>query len=222
MTPGAPHVLVVAKAPVPGLAKTRLGDRVGMTPAADMAAAALLDTLDACASAFPPGHRHVAMTGDLARAARHCDLVAALEGWRVFEQRGDSFAERLTHAHADLGGAPVVQIGMDTPQVTGDLLAAASALLDRHEAVLGPAGDGGWWLLALRDPAWASVLRDVPASTPETGALTRAALVGLGLDVGETVALRDVDDVEDARIVAAAAGQTRFASAWLDVDGVAR
>ena len=153
MTRGDPHVLVVAKAPVPGLAKTRLGHRIGMTTAADLAAAALLDTLDACVEAFGPGHRHVAMTGDFSVAVRRDELDDALRGWRVFEQRGATFGERLAHAHADLGAAPVVQIGMDTPQLTGDLLTSAGALLEHHDAVLGPAEDGGWWLLALRDPA---------------------------------------------------------------------
>ncbi len=162
------------------------------------------------------------MTGDLAAACRRDDLVSALDGWRVFEQRGSTFAERLAHAHADLGAGPVVQIGMDTPQVTGDVLASSAALLDEHDAALGPAEDGGWWLLALRDPAWAAVLRDVPASTPETGALTRAALEALGLDVGETVALRDVDEVDDARVVAASAGGTHFATAWFDTAGAVR
>ena len=218
MTGGDPHVLVVAKAPVPGLAKTRLGQQVGMTRAADLAAAALLDTLDACVEAFGPGHRHVAMTGDLAAAVRRDELDAALHGWRVFEQRGTTFGERLAHAHADLGAAPVVQIGMDTPHVTGDLLSSAGALLDDHDAVLGPAEDGGWWLLALRDPAAAVVLRHVPMSTPETAALTRAALEAGGLDVGETVARRDVDEVADAGVVAAGARHTRFAAAWLVAD----
>ncbi len=214
--------LVMSKAPVPGEAKTRLAADVGDHAAAELAAAALLDTLDACGSVFGPGHRHLAITGDLSAAARRAELVTALDGWRVFEQRGSTFAERLAHAHADLGPGPVVQIGMDTPQVTTDQLASACALLQRHDAVLGPAEDGGWWLLALRDPNWARVLRGVPTSTPETGAHTRAALEALGLDVAEAAMLRDVDEVEDARVVAAGAAHTRFASAWFETVGAPR
>lgn len=207
------RVLVVAKAPVPGLAKTRLGARIGMTAAAEVAAAALLDTLAECAAAFP-GECHVALTGDLSRAAHGEEITAALAGWEVHPQRGDGFAERLAHAHADVGPGPVVQIGMDTPQATGDHLRAAAAGLDDHDAVLGHAEDGGWWVLALRDPAHAAVLRGVPPSTPDTGSRTLAALRGRGLRVGDTATLRDVDEVEDAVAVAALAPNGRFAAAW--------
>ena len=61
-------VLVVAKAPVPGLAKTRLAATLGDEVAADIAAAALLDTLDAVAQT-PASARVVAMTGDLSGRA---------------------------------------------------------------------------------------------------------------------------------------------------------
>jgi len=208
-----PRILVVAKAPVPGLAKTRLGDRIGMPAAAEVAAAALLDTLAQCETAFADD-RHVAMTGDLSQAARGDEIEAALRGWDVREQRGDGFAERLTHAHADIGPGPVVQIGMDTPQVTAALLLEAAGGLRDHDAVLGPAEDGGWWVLALRDPADADVLRAVPPSTPDTGALTLAALRERGLDVATAITLRDVDEVEDAVAVAALAPDGRFAAAW--------
>ena len=216
-----PRILVVAKAPVPGLAKTRLGDRVGMPAAADIAAAALLDTLAQCEIAFLGG-RHVALTGDVTQSARREEIEAALHGWTVHEQRGDGFAERLAHAHADLGPGPVVQIGMDTPHVTADLLVEVTAGLRDHDAVLGLAEDGGWWVLALRDPADAEVLRDIPPSTPETGALTLAALRELGLDVATVDTLRDVDTVEDAVAVAALVPASRFAAAWSGAHEVAR
>ena len=103
---------------------------------------------------------------------------------------------------------------MDTPHLTPDLLLAAAAGLDDHDAVLGPAEDGGWWVLALRDPAHASVLRDVPMSTATTGADTLAALTAAGLDVGTTATLRDVDEVADADAVARLAPGSRFAEAW--------
>lgn len=208
-----PRILVVAKAPVPGLAKTRLGERIGMSAAADVAAAALLDTLTQCATAFATG-RHLAITGDLALAARGPELEAALQDWQVHEQRGEGFAERLVHAHADLGPGPVVQIGMDTPQVTPELLLEAAAGIRSHDAVLGPAEDGGWWLLALRDPAEAVALRDVRPSTPDTGTLTLAALRARRLDVATAPTLRDVDEVADAVAVAALAPAGRFAAAW--------
>jgi uncharacterized protein len=166
----------------------------------------------------------MALTGDLARAARGRELAAQLRGWSVFAQVGDSFAERLAAAHAEVGrrtAAPTVQIGMDTPQVTEALLRAVAAGLDDHAAVLGDARDGGWWVLALREPAGAAALRDVPMSAPDTGARTREALQQRGLGVGEAPLLRDVDTVADAEAVAAEAPGSRFAAAWsLVTEGV--
>jgi rSAM/selenodomain-associated transferase 1 len=206
-------VLVVAKAPEAGRVKTRLGAEIGMELAADVAAAALLDTLAAATSAVGAGHCHLSLAGDLERGAQGPELRAALAGWTVHAQRGPDFGARLADAHARTPG-PVVQIGMDTPHVTPDLLLAAASGLEDHDAVLGPAEDGGWWVLALREPARAAVLSGVRMSTPTTGADTRAALAEAGLDVGTTVTLRDVDEVADAELVARLVPGSRFAEAW--------
>jgi uncharacterized protein len=207
-------VLVTAKAPVPGLAKTRLAATVGDDAAADLAAAALLDTLTAAEAAAGREHRVAALTGDLRRSARAERLDRALRDWRVVPQRGEGFDQRLAAAHADAGPGPVVQVGMDTPQVTADLLQAVADALAGDDAVLGPAPDGGWWVLGLRDPAHAEALVGVPMSTAHTYDDTRAALLARGLRVGTTATLRDVDDAADAEAVAAAAPGTLFARAW--------
>ena len=210
--------LVVAKAPVPGEAKTRLGRVVGAELAADLAAAAWLDTVEACVSAFGVGRCHLALTGDLARAARSAELTEAISGWTVHEQRGEGFAERLRHAHDDAAaaaGAPVVQVGMDTPQLEPrHLLEVGSLLRDEADAVLGPADDGGWWLLGVGGPHLLAHLSDVPMSTADTGRLTQVALEKAGAHVVPTESLRDVDEPDDAEAVARLAPQTRFARAW--------
>jgi glycosyltransferase A (GT-A) superfamily protein (DUF2064 family) len=208
-----PIVLVMAKAPVPGRAKTRLAVTTGDEVAADLAAAALLDTIAAVA-ALPGARGHLALAGDLPTASRGRELVAAVEGWRVTAQRGASFADRLAAAHLDAGPGPVVQIGMDTPQLTPDLLAGVLDDLDGHDACLGPAPDGGWWALARRDPSVAAPLARVAMSTPRTYEDTRAALVGAGHRVSSTTPLGDVDTVEDAAEVARLAPGTRFAAAF--------
>jgi uncharacterized protein len=197
-------VLVVAKAPVPGLAKTRLAATVGDEGAADMAAAALLDTLDAVADA-PVVARVVALTGDLDAAARSAELRSRLADFTVVAQRGDDFADRLANAHADAAAAtgrlPVLQLGMDTPQVTGDLIADCAHLLCGTDAVLGMARDGGWWVLGVHDPVVAECLRDVPMSQSDTGAVTLAALRHTGLDVQLVTELADVDTHDDVAAV---------------------
>jgi rSAM/selenodomain-associated transferase 1 len=213
----APQVLVVAKAPIAGKVKTRLGATIGMELAAELAAAALLDTLEACTAAVGVGSCHLSLEGDLAEAVHGEELLQATTGWHVHPQVGDDFAERLAHAHeqvAAVTGGPVVQVGMDTPHLTATQLLDAALGLADHDAVLGPAADGGWWVLALRDPARAAALRGVPMSTEHTGRDTRAALEAAGLSVGTTVELVDVDTVEEADLSAEAAPHTRFARAW--------
>jgi glycosyltransferase A (GT-A) superfamily protein (DUF2064 family) len=208
------QVLVVAKAPVAGLVKTRLGAVVGPEAAADLAAAALLDTLDAASAAVGPERCHLALAGDLADAVRGPEISELLRGWTITPQRGPDFAARLAAAHLDAGPGPVLQIGMDTPQVTPADLASVFTDLVALDAVLGPAGDGGWWVLGRRDPQAAQALAGVAMSEPTTYADTWAALEGCGQRVGTTDALRDVDTVEDAAVVAAEAAYTRFARAW--------
>ena len=194
-------VLVVAKAPVPGLAKTRLAAAVGDRLAAEIAAAALMDTLDAVI-ATPAATRVVALTGDLAAAANADDIADRLESFTVITQRGNDFADRLVNAHFDAAdGCPVLQIGMDTPQVSADLLAGCGQRLRDAPAVLGPARDGGWWALGLRTPAAARCLRTVAMSQPDTGKLTLAALRRDGLDVEMLDELADVDLVGDIAAV---------------------
>jgi glycosyltransferase A (GT-A) superfamily protein (DUF2064 family) len=147
------------------------------------------------------------MTGDLASACQSEAIRERLSGFTVVEQRGDSFADRLANAHADAaataGPMPVLQIGMDTPQVTAELLTrCARALLGAH-AVVGPARDGGWWLLGVADAATAECLRLVPMSRPDTGALTYAALLQTGSPVTVLEELADVDTVADISVVRA-------------------
>ena len=209
-------VLVVAKAPVPGQAKTRLGAVLGDHTAADIAAAALLDTLDAVA-ATPAAARVVALTGDLERSCRASEIRSRLADFTVFEQRGVDFADRLVNAHVDASAAgigPVLQIGMDTPQVTPELLTRCARALLEVRVVLGMAADGGWWALGVRSPDLADCLHRVPMSRADTGTVTLAALRDTGEDVTQLPELHDVDTVDDVPVVRAACSpQSRFVAA---------
>lgn len=213
-------LLVVAKTPVAGFAKTRLAASIGAHAAARLAAAALLDTVDT-ARAVPSATVACALTGDLTEAERAGELTDALRDCVVFHQRGTTFADRLANAHADVAarfpGTPVLQVGMDTPQVRPPLLTGALIQLEEADAVLGPAVDGGWWALGLRHPADAHVLRTVPMSQQDTGARTLAALRANGLSVSLLPSLSDVDTMADAVLVATQAPTTRFAQAFAAV-----
>jgi uncharacterized protein len=204
-------ILVVAKAPVVGLAKTRLAPAFGADGAAELAAAALLDTLVAVRGAEVSA-RIVALSGDLAEARRGGEITRMLKDFTVIPQRGDGFAERLSAAHGEAGvltGTPVLQIGMDTPQVSSDLLSDAASSLtdDAVDAVFGPAVDGGWWALGLSDPRLASALVGVPMSHPDTGSRTLAALADRGVVAVHLVKLADVDTADDVWSVADEVGE---------------
>ncbi len=221
MTAPVIAVLVLAKAPEPGRVKTRLCPPATPAQAADIAAAALFDTLDA-ARAVPGARVVVALTGRRRSAARAGALSAALRDLTVVPQRGLDLGDRIAAAHRDtalaLPGTATVQIGMDTPQVDPALLAEAGDRL-RHgaDAVLGPAADGGWWALGLRDPRHAGLVRCVRTSCADTGERTLDALRKAGLRVRLLPELRDVDTFADALAVAAAVPGTRFAAAVADV-----
>jgi rSAM/selenodomain-associated transferase 1 len=209
MTGVAPTWVVIAKAPVPGRVKTRLCPPCSPAQAADIAAAALRDTLDAVAAV--PGRHVVALDG---RAPTWVP-----PSFEVVAQRGDGLDERLAAVFEDAQG-PTAIIGMDTPQLTPELLGRVAAALDDDgvDAVLGPAEDGGYWLIALDDPVPAAVL-GVPMSRDDTLAEQRRRLAELSLRVHETVCLRDVDHFDDALSVAAGAPRGRFAGV---VDAVAQ
>ena len=197
-------MLVLAKAPVPGQAKTRLGARVGDAAAAGLAAAAILDTLDACEEVWTSREdRHLALAGELAQATDGDALRERLAAWTVHPQVGDGFAERLARAHSHasrVAGVPVVQIGMDTPHVTA---AALRDVVDRLAAgagaVVGPAEDGGWWVLGVRDPAYAGIRlrRGWPHPAGAGRAGRGGAAYGSGLRSG---GLRDPSSQERAKL----------------------
>lgn len=194
------RVLVLAKAPLPGRAKTRLQSRWTAAQVAALAEASLADTLDAVVASGVP--LEVVLDGPPGPWLP--------EGTALSAQVAGSHAQRI---FAALSGRrePCVLIGMDTPQVTADLLRDACARLGTRAAVLGPAADGGWWALGLRDPArHGSLVLGIPTSTAATGALQRAALDEAGLAPSLLPVLRDVDEAPDALEVAGQAPDGRF------------
>ena len=203
----AAQVMVIAKEPVPGRVKTRLTPPYTPVEAAELAQAALADTLTAVASA---------------RVARRVLALAGSPGpwlppgFDVIGQRGGGLDERIASALADARAtcpAPLVLIGMDTPQVTPALLAAAAGPLvsGAADATFGMAEDGGFWLLGLRDIDPALVL-GVPMSRPDTGALQLARLHAAGLRVMPLPELSDVDTAAEAERIAALIPGSRFAA----------
>jgi uncharacterized protein len=197
-------LIVIAKAPVPGRSKTRLSPPLTLEDAARLAEAALRDTLE-CVAAVGAERRVLALDGEPG--------PWLAQGFRVLAQRGAGLDERIAAAFEDVGG-PALLVGMDTPQLTPAMLERARATLLRPgtDAVLGPAHDGGYWAVGLRDPG-RELFEGVPMSSPGTFRAQLARLHAHGLSVALLPPLRDVDLIEDARAVATLAPRSRFACA---------
>jgi rSAM/selenodomain-associated transferase 1 len=204
----ATAIIVIAKAPVAGRVKTRLCPPCTPPEAAALAAAALADTLDVV-SATPAAARVLALDGPPGPWIPN--------GWVVVPQLGSGLDERLANAFAAVTG-PALLIGMDTPQVSPTLLADAARALHAPnvDAVLGPAADGGWWLIGLHR-ADARAFLGVPMSTGHTGACQLGRLQDLGLRTTMLPELRDIDAYADALAVSRMIPRSRFANALADL-----
>lgn len=201
-------LLVIAKQPVPGRVKTRLIGSCTPAQAANLAAAALADTLQALRD-FPSENKLILLDGDPA------GLVPA--GWRVIEQSGGGLDRRLAAGFAAVPDGPALLVGMDTPQLSGDLLCFDPS---RYDACLGRASDGGYWTIGFRQPRRAAeCIAGVPMSTPATGAEQHRRLLASGMAVQSLPTLTDVDTEGSAAEVALAAPRTRFAMQWRDIRG---
>ena len=204
----APSLLVIAKEPVPGRVKTRLAPPCTPEQAASLALAALGDTLAAALASRRAGRRVLVLDGSPGPWLP--------DGFDVIAQRGDGLAERLAAAFEDVGG-PAFLVGMDTPQVTPELLDAGLEAVELGDAAFGPALDGGYWAIGLRRPD-PGVFEDVPMSEDNTGAVQRARLAALDLRTTDLPPLRDIDTIDDARAVAAEAPDGRLAAVLAAVE----
>jgi rSAM/selenodomain-associated transferase 1 len=198
-------LLVIAKEPLPGRVKTRLTPAFSVDEAADLAQAALLDTIDVVART-PAPRKVLVFEGDARHWRRH--------GFELIRQRGTGLGERLAAAFDDVG-SPALLVGMDTPQLTPALLLDGMRALAEPDvdAVLGPALDGGYWSVGFSGPV-SGAFTGVEMSCQSTLIMQRARLRELGLRVYEQPLLRDIDTIADARAVAHAAPHTRFARAF--------
>ncbi len=197
-------IVVVAKEPRPGWVKTRLCPPCTPESAADVAAAALHDTLLAVAASGCAG-RVLALDGTPGPWLP--------PGFTVIPQVAGDLGARLAAAVEFVTG-PVLVVGMDTPQLTSSLLDDACRRLREPgiDSVLGRAVDGGYWAVGFRDRR-RGAFAGVPMSTNTTAACQLARLRDLRLRTGELPRLRDVDTFADALEVASTVPRSAFARA---------
>lgn len=188
-------LLVFAKAPLAGLAKTRLIPALGAEGAAALAARLLEHTVDAALAAgvdavelcTTPDSTHPAFES----LARRHGLGLAPQGDGDLGMRMHAAFERVLAVH----GAALL-IGTDAPALDAAMLRAAAAALTDHDAVFAPALDGGYALVGLRR-ADARLFAGIAWSTPQVMAATRLRLREAGLRWAELPAVADIDEPAD-------------------------
>lgn len=197
-------LVIIAKECRPGHVKTRLHPPFSLEEAAELAAAALDDTI-ARTAGLEFRRRILAFDGDV--------VPASAAGFEVIRQVDGGLDERLAAVFDALEG-PALLLGMDTPQVDGRLLAPVLPEWPTDaDAVFGRAEDGGFWALGMREPR-GDLIRGVPMSRADTGRRQLERLTGAGLRVLQLPVLCDVDDVETARRAARDAPGGAFAAAF--------
>jgi glycosyltransferase A (GT-A) superfamily protein (DUF2064 family) len=225
-------LIVIAKETIPGKVKTRLHPPLSYEEAAEVAAAAIQDTL-AAASAVDVDRRILYFDGNL--------FPPGSEDYEVVPQGTGDLDVRLAHIFDHCTG-PTVLIGMDTPQLDAQILrdmfarwaaedeatnASTSTSTSTSDAdtdagttdvFFGFANDGGFWTLGMREPD-GSLIRGVPMSQDDTGRVQLDRLKAAGLRVSLVPELVDVDTIDDARTVATLAPRTRFAETLRRIEG---
>lgn len=204
-------LIVLAKEPVAGRVKTRLVPPLTYAAAAELAGAALSDTL-AVVDRVPARERILAFDGDVTEWLPN--------GWRSVAQPGGGLDVRLGAAFEAAGADPAVLVGMDTPQLRRTDLVSFDP--SRYDACFGPAADGGYWAIGFADARnAAAAIRGVPMSSAHTGAVQLRRLREQGMRVQILDTLVDVDTVDTAVAVAELAPHTAFATALALVDRAA-
>jgi uncharacterized protein len=195
-----PRVFLIAKAPVPGRAKTRLTPPLTAQEAAALQEALLLDTLDAC-------REEVRDTAILHADPDEAHALARLAGpaTELVRQPGRGLADALRGTmERYLRESPVAIVSSDVPGLPEGALGRAFAALGRGaDVVLGPALDGGYWLVAMRRFHEAP-FEAIPWSTPAVLAVTVQRCRDAGLAVELLSPWRDLDTMVDLAFVARA------------------
>ncbi len=187
-------VIIFLKAPVAGRVKTRLGAEIGCGRAAALFRAMTARTIARARSG--PWRTRLAIDPPGAAGGFANIWPPTLE--QVAQARGD-LGDRMTAAIRAAPAGPVVIIGADAPGLRGRHIREAFTALGRADAVIGPAEDGGFWLIGLaRRRAAPGLFAGVRWSTPEARADALASLpAGFSIETLET--LTDVDDASSLR-----------------------
>jgi rSAM/selenodomain-associated transferase 1 len=203
-----PRLLFILKAPMVGTVKTRLAEEIGEVRALSAYRQMVEFLFDRLASEWP---FEIHFTPPEAEHLMHAWLGSEHP---YFPQVGNDLGERMETAVRDAfsrGGDPVILLGGDCPHVTPSMIGEVAESLAYHDTAIGPAADGGYYLLALNRPD-ARLFGDIAWSTETvfTETLERIKAAGLTVKILET--LEDVDDLPGWIHAESAMGTPRAAS----------
>ena len=198
-----PHaaLAIFAKAPIPGQVKTRLCPPLTPDEAATLHGSFVLDTLErtkvAASRLKLPIDRYLAC----APSATHVffKIMEERQGVKLIDQVGDDLGARMNQAFTTLfaqGYRQVLLMGTDVPTLPLDHFRQALASLESHDLVLGPALDGGYYLIGLKRMT-PELFADIPWSTDQVLKLTGEKAAMLGLTTALLEPWRDVDTLAD-------------------------
>lgn len=194
-------LVIYAKAPVPGQVKTRLSPALTEDEAATLHGSFVLDTLErtnAAVSKFKlPVDRFLAC----APSSGHVffRIMEARHGVTLLDQQGEDLGARMHHTFDSLfaqGYQRVCLVGADVPSLPLTHYRDAVEALTRHDLVIGPASDGGYYLIGLTKPR-ADLFIDMPWSTDRVMVLTQQRAAAAGLKIALLPAWSDVDTIDD-------------------------
>lgn len=194
---GRAVLLVFARAPLPGRVKTRLIPHVGAERAAEIYQDLLAKTLHtALHSGFVAVQLWIA--GDRRHPCFH--KIAAGTALEIYQQQGADLGDRMYHAFARAlkGYHAAILIGSDCPLLTAGDLKQARRSLRKNDIVLGPARDGGYYLIGLRKNS-RTLFRDVGWGQASVFRETKARIKALDWRLSLLTERWDVDDLESLR-----------------------
>ena len=194
-------LVIFAKAPIAGQVKTRLCPPLTHDEAATLHGSFVLDMLErtkvATAKLKLPIDRYLACAPSSTLV--FFQIMEERQSVKLIDQVGDDLGARMEQTFATLFGKGyqrVFIVGTDVPSLPLDHYKQALALLDTHDVVLGPALDGGYYLIGLKRPR-PELFAGIAWSTDRVLAATQEKAASLGLKLALIPSWRDVDSVDD-------------------------
>ncbi len=196
-------LIIFAKAPIPGQVKTRLCPPLTPDEAATLHGSFVLDTLErskaAVATLKLPLDRFLACAPSSALV--FFKIMEERQGVKLIDQVGDDLGARMNQAFETmfgLGYKRALIVGTDVPTLPLDQYQQALALLETNDLVLGPALDGGYYLIGLKGTA-PDLFTGIPWSTDQVLSLTQEKATKIGLKTALISPWRDIDTLDDVQ-----------------------